>query len=118
MSKELVNKVARAIASNIFGWTANNMKDLDFTTATGTEEEVVAHAAVAAIQAMTPQDKLGSPERALRASAAFIKFHTLDVPPCFNPKDDAVALALRARQGDKGALAQLLALVEGAEGTG
>ena len=117
MSKELVNKVARVIALHVNGWTKGFMEDIDFSNPGGDSSvRTLANAAVAAIQAMTPQDKPGSPERALRAAAAFIKLHSMDAPPCFVPKDEVVALAVRARQGDKTALAELLALVEEAEG--
>jgi len=116
VSKELVNKVARVIASSIWGWTADYMDELDFTTTCGIRGQAAASAAVAAIQAMTPQDRPGSANRALRASAAFFKLHSMQAPPCFVPKDEVVAMAVRARQGDKTALAQLLALVEWAEG--
>lgn len=113
MSKELVNKVGRAIA-RAMGWTVSD--DVDLTTVENPKVQKWGVAAVAAIQAMTPQDKPGSPEQALRAAASFIRLHAFPMPPCFSPKDEVVALAVRARQGDKDALAQLLAMVEGAGG--
>ncbi len=52
---------------------------------------------------------------ALRAATSFVRFHALALPPCFVPKDEVVAMALRARQGSADDLTRLLALVEAAE---
>lgn len=117
MSKELINKVARVLGVHVFGWDVGTVSGLDFTDPSATPlHKTLATAAVAAIQAMTPQDKPGSPEQALRAAGAFIRLHVFETPPCFEPKDEVVALALRARQGDRAALLELLHLVELAEG--
>lgn len=113
MSRELINEVGRAIARSM-GWTVS--EDVDLTTVETPKVQKWGLAAAAAIQVMTPQDKLGSPEQALRAAGAFIRLHVFETPPCFEPKDEVVALALRARQGDRAALLELLHLVELAEG--